>query len=326
MAWWCDLIFALSLTGPTASGKTALSLEIARELGCEIISSDSMQIYKKMNIGTAKATPEERAAVPHHLIDFLEPTEPYSAEDYRRDAMAAAEDITRRGRLPLFVGGTGLYIDTVIRGASQTSPPSDKALTERLLRLGETEDGRDELWQRLLAVDPSSAEKIHKNNVRRVVRALEIYELSGITKSEFDRLSRECESDISVGMITLDFHCRENLYDRVNKRVDMMLREGLVAEVEELWREGVLRPEYTSAQAIGYKEIIEHLEGRKTLDEAILDLKLSSRRYAKRQLTWFRNSSAKRIYVDTENGEMKDMDALLNEVLSAARELLKEWV
>ncbi len=319
------MIFALSLTGPTASGKTALSLGIASELGCEIISSDSMQIYKRMNIGTAKATQKERLLVPHHLIDFLEPNMQYSAEDYRRDAMAAAEDITRRGRLPLFVGGTGLYIDTVIRGSSQTSPPSDKALTDRLMSLGNTEEGKEELWQRLLTVDPLSAEKTHKNNVRRVVRALEIYELSGITKSEFDRLSREGECDITVGMITLDFHCRDNLYDRVNKRVDMMLDEGLVAEVEMLWREGLLRPEYTSAQAIGYKEIIEYLEGRRTLDEAVDDLKLSSRRYAKRQLTWFRSSTARRIYVDTEDGVMKDKDALLSEALSEAREIQKEW-
>lgn len=319
------MIFALSLTGPTASGKTALSLGIARELGCEIISSDSMQIYKRMDIGTAKATAEEQALVPHHLIDFLEPDMQYSAEDYRHDAIAVAENITRRGRLPLFVGGTGLYIDTVIRGSSQTSPPSDKTLTEKLIATGETEEGREQLWQRLYSVDPASAEKIHRNNVRRVVRALEIYELSGITKSEFDRLSRECGSDITVGMITLDFHCRENLYDRVNKRVDMMLDEGLVSEVEALWREGLLRPEYTSAQAIGYKEIIEYLEGRRTLPEAVLDLKLSSRRYAKRQLTWFRRSTAKRIFVDTEDGVMKGKDELLSEVLSAARDIQKEW-
>lgn len=319
------MIFAISLTGPTASGKTALSLGLAKELGCEIISSDSMQIYKRMDIGTAKATKDERAIVPHHLIDFLEPDVKYSAEDYRLDAMRAAEDITKRGKIPLFVGGTGLYIDTVIRGASQTSPPSDKALTAELLALGESEEGREQLWQRLNEIDPESAEKIHKNNLRRVVRALEIYELSGTTKSEFDRLSRERESDITVGMITLDFHCRDNLYDRVNRRVDMMLDEGLVREVESLWRDGMLRPEYTSAQAIGYKEIVDYLEGRMSLDEAVSNLKLSSRRYAKRQLTWFRSSEAKRIYVDTEDGVMKNKDELLSEVLSAAREFIKEW-
>lgn len=317
------MIRALSLTGPTASGKTALSLSIAEELGCEIISCDSMQIYRDMDIGTAKATAEEQARVRHHLIDILSPSESYSAEDYRRDAMAAAEDISKRDMIPLFVGGTGLYIDTVMRGGAVESPPSDPEVRERLMLLAEGEGGADRLWERLLAVDPESAEKTHKNNLRRVVRALEIYEVSGRTKSYFDRLSREVAPDISVGMITLDFHNRDNLYKRVDKRVDEMLSVGLLDEVRSLLDGGMLDPSYTAAQAIGYKELISYIKGECSLAEATDTLKLSSRRYAKRQLTWFRHETeAVRLFADGEDGKMKDIDILIKEATAAARSLL----
>lgn len=316
--------FALAITGPTASGKTALSLALARRFDCEIISLDSMQIYRYMDIGTAKATESERALVPHHMIDFLSPEESYSAEDYRTDAMKALHDIESRGRLPLFVGGTGLYMDTVMRGTELTSPPSSEELKMRLLSEAVTDEQREALWQRLKEIDPDSAEKTHKNNVRRVVRALEIYELTGKTKTYFDELTRAAKPEITVGMITLDFHNRDNLYRRVDLRVDQMMREGLLAEVESLYRTGILKKGTTAAQAIGYKEIISYLDGECTLDEAVELLKLSSRRYAKRQLTWFRhNEDAVRLFVDREDGTMKDTAQLIEELCSLATDLIE---
>ena len=317
--------FALAITGPTASGKTALSLALAEHLGCEIVSIDSMQIYKHMNIGTAKATEEERARVPHHMIDFLSPKESYSAEDYRADAMRILADIESRGRLPLFVGGTGLYMDTVMRGTALASPPSSEELKQSLLASAVTDEEREALWQRLKAVDPISAEKTHKNNVRRVVRALEIYELTGKTKTYFDELTRATKPDVSVGMITLDFHNRDNLYSRVDLRVDQMMEEGLLDEVRTLYENGILIKGTTAAQAIGYKEIISYLDGECSLNEAVEFLKLSTRRYAKRQLTWFRhNEGAKRLYIDRENGEMKNSDELIAELYAMADGLIKE--
>ena len=316
--------FALAITGPTASGKTALSLALAEKLGCEIISLDSMQIYKRMDIGTAKATEEERARVPHHMIDFLEPDVSYSAEDYRADAIRVLRDIESRGKLPLFVGGTGLYMDTIIRGSEIFSPPSSDELKERLLASAVTDEEREALWQRLNEIDPESAEKTHKNNVRRVVRALEIYELTGKTKTYFDKLSKSSAPDVKVGMITLDFHNRDNLYSRVDLRVDQMLEEGLLDEVKILYSEGLLDKGTTAAQAIGYKEFISYLEGECTLDEAADQLKLSTRRYAKRQLTWFRhNEDALRLYIDREDGAMKDKDELLEELYALADRLLE---
>ena len=316
--------FALAITGPTASGKTALSLALAERLGCEIISIDSMQIYKRMDIGTAKATAEERARVPHHMIDFISPSENYSAEDYRSDSMRVLADIEARGKLPLFVGGTGLYMDTVIRGSELSSPPSSEELKEKLLASATTDEEREALWQRLFEVDPESAEKTHRNNVRRVVRALEIYELTGKTKTYFDELSKMNKSDLNVGMITLDFHNRDNLYSRVDLRVDAMIREGLLDEVKSLYSDGLLQKGTTAAQAIGYKEFLAYLDGECTLEDATEQLKLSTRRYAKRQLTWFRhNTDAKRLFVDREDGSLKNIDELLGELFTLADELIE---
>ena len=315
-------IRAIAITGPTASGKTALSIEIAKRLGCEIISLDSMQIYREMDIGTAKATDTERAAVPHHMLDVVSPTENYSAEDYRTDALACAREIISRGKTPLFVGGTGLYLDTLIRGSNPLSPPADEAVRERLTREAETEGGAHRLWLRLSEVDPESAEKIHENNTRRVVRALEIFELTGKSKTYFDMLSKTAARDITLAHITLDFHDRELLYSRVNSRVDMMVRDGLVDEVRSLYDAGLLNDDTTAAQAIGYKEIVAYLRGESTLSEAVELIKLSSRRYAKRQLTWFRhNEDAVHLFVDDENGGMQSLDVLA----SKAEGILSEF-
>ena len=317
--------FALAITGPTASGKTSLSLWLANALGCEIISCDSMQIYKKMDIGTAKATARERAECPHHMIDVVSPQDNYSAEGYREDAMRIVKDIENRGKIPLFVGGTGLYIDTVMRGGELLSPPSSEELKEKLLSSVLTEEGKQALWDRLNEVDPESAEKIHKNNVRRVARAVEIYELTGKTKTYFDELSKKAAPDITVGMITLDFHNRDLLYKRVDMRVDEMMSEGLVDEVRSLYESGELIKDSTAAQAIGYKEIISYLDGDITEHEAVELIKLSTRRYAKRQLTWFRhNTDAMRLYVDDENGELRNSEELKEELLEMAKTFIKE--
>ena len=312
------MIFTVAITGPTASGKTALSLSLAKALDAEIISSDSMQIYKGMDIGTAKATAEERSLVPHHMIDFLSPRENYSVESYRASALRCAEDITSRGKLPLFVGGTGLYIDSLTRAGALNIPESDPEYRERILAGIQSDEDILRLWQRLAEVDAESAEKIHRNNIKRVIRALEIYEKTGKPKSQLDKESKAALPDIFVGMITLDFHNRDTLYSRIDKRVDIMISDGLVSEVESLWRGGELVADTTAAQAIGYKEIIEHLRGECTLAESIEKIKLSSRRYAKRQLTWFRHEAgAKVIFVDGEDGAMRDSSAIFDEAMDA---------
>lgn len=319
------MIFSLAITGPTASGKTALSLGLAEKLGAEIISCDSMQIYLGMDIGTAKATVEERARVPHHLIDFLSPLENYSAENYRADAVLTAKKITERGRLPLFVGGTGLYIDTVKRGSVPESPESDPEYRENVLSSLKTPEDVHALWERLNSVDPESAEKIHENNVKRVIRALEIYDKTGKTKSQLDKESLGCKSEVFVGMITIDFLDRKNLYRRVDMRVDMMMDEGLLSEVESLYRAGLLSGG-TASQAIGYKELVEYIEGKCSLSEAVENLKLASRRYAKRQLTWFRHEKdARVIYADLPDGSMKSAEDMLFEAISASEDLVRQY-
>ena len=314
------MMHAIAITGPTASGKTALGIALARELDGEIISCDSMQIYREMTVGTAKATDEERAMTTHHLIDFLSPNESYSADNYRVDALLAVEDITSRGKLPIFVGGTGLYIDTVARGATDGVPPSDPARRERIL---ESVGGdAHALWERLYEVDPESAEKTHENNVKRVLRALEIYDATGTPKSHFDALTKENTSPVRIAMITLDFHDRELLYRRIDKRVDLMLEAGLLDEARSLYERGYLREGTTAAQAIGYKELLSYLEGQATLDEALDALKLASRRYAKRQLTWFRRENAYRLYLDTEDGRMRDVADITRELFAVTREII----
>ena len=318
------MIFALAITGPTASGKTAVSIELAKRLGAEIIGCDSMQIYKEMSIGTAKPTEEERGEVVHHLIDFLSPRENFSAERYRECALSVAGEISSRGKLPIFVGGTGLYIDSVMRSSATDSPESDPEYRERLLSSVKSEDDAKLLWERLYSVDRESAEKTHYNNVKRVIRALEIYEKTGKPKSFFDNESRKRSSEIIVGMITIDFHNRETLYNRANLRVDVMLKEGLLEETESLFKRGIF-DEGTASQAIGYKELIPYVKGEKSLAEAIEDLKLDTRRYAKRQLTWFRRyPDALRLYPDTEDGVMKDGEQIISEAMELADILIEK--
>ena len=311
------MIKALAIVGPTASGKTALSLAVAEKLGCKIISCDSMQIYREMDIGTAKATAEEQSRAEHYLIDFLDPRESFSVERYRKMATDAAKEISASGAIPLFVGGTGLYIDSLMRLENTGAPESSEEYREEMMKIAESDGGIDALWERLRDVDPDSAEKIHKNNVKRVIRALEIYDTTGKTKTWFDAQTKEKNPDLDIKMLTLDFHNRDLLYSRVDLRVDQMMEEGLLSEVKSLWERGMLVPETTAAQAIGYKEIVEYLEGECSLSGAVEKIKLSSRRYAKRQLTWFRHErDAATLYVDDESGKMKSAEDLLSEALA----------
>ena len=229
-----------------------------------------------------------------------------------------------RGKLPIFVGGTGLYVDAVMRAPVTEVPESSREYRDRMLASIKDEADIDALWQRLNEVDPESATAIHKNNVRRVIRALEIYDVTGKPKSYFDAASRTKSPDIRVDMITLDFHDRENLYKRVDMRVDEMLQNGLLEEVRSLYERGLLMPGTTASQAIGYKEILEFIEGRLSLDGATELIKLSTRRYAKRQLTWFRHEKdAYRLYVDDENGRMRSRDEIVSEAKDAAKQFIK---
>ncbi len=317
------MIYSLALTGPTASGKTSLSIELCERIGAEIISCDSMQIYKDMNIGTAKATVEEQRRVRHHLIDFLSPTEDYSLEAYRTAAIEAARTISREDKIPLFVGGTGLYVDALTRASMSVVPESSREYRERILAGIRNDEDINALWQRLYDIDPESAEAIHKKNVRRVIRAIEIFESTGKPKSYFDRLSRAAAPEIRIGMITLDFHNRENLYERINKRVDIMMDSGLLNEARALYERGLLREGTTAAQAIGYKELLMFIRGEATIGEAVELIKLSSRRYAKRQLTWFRHTDAERVYLDTESGIMRGEDEIADEIFDLSQKYIK---
>ncbi len=309
-------IKAIALTGPTASGKTALSVRLAEALGAEIISLDSMQIYRGMDIGTAKASESERGSVRHHMLDIIEPCESFSAQDYKRLATECARDIVARGRLPLFVGGTGLYLDTLTRNMSDEVPEACEEYRKSLPYDPESEEGREALHARLAEIDPESARKIHKNNVRRVIRALEIYDKTGRTKSYFDALSRK-SSDFDIVYLTLDFHKRELLYARVDERVDEMMRAGLLDEVKALYESGALVSGTTAASAIGYKELYPATRDGALLDGCVEELKSATRAYAKRQLTWFRhNEDAYVLKVDTPSGELRPADELFCEAMA----------
>lgn len=300
-----------AITGPTASGKTALAIRLARELDGEIISCDSMQIYRGMDIGTAKPTAEELAAVPHHLIDILPADAPYSCSDYVKDAEAAVADIVSRGKLPIFCGGTGLYLDRLLKGGNDDEAACDESVRAELKDFYE-QNGVDALYERLLALDPEAAETIHKNNVKRVMRAIEICLVTGKKKSEVDKKNSEITDKYDHRVITLAYNDRQTLYDRIDRRVDMMIEEGLVEETERLLADGVFERSLTAAQAIGYKELFPYLRGEESLENCIDELKRASRRYAKRQITWFSGKDyAHKVFVDGENSD-KTFENIVN--------------
>ncbi|MEW9033402.1 MAG: tRNA (adenosine(37)-N6)-dimethylallyltransferase MiaA [Planifilum fimeticola] len=272
----------LVIVGPTAVGKTSLSLSLAGAFRGEIVSGDSMQVYRHMDIGTAKVTAEEREKIPHHLIDIVDPDHPFTVEEYQRLAREAIEDIQRRGRLPILVGGTGLYIQSVTHGYLLPGVEGNPELREKLHRFAD-EEGNEKLWEKLKAVDPETAVRLHPNDRRRIIRALEVYEGTGIPFSKLQRKSSPRYDMLWIGLTM----SRERLYERINRRVDRMMAEGLVEEVEALRNKGYHR-DLTSMQALGYKEIMMYLDGEISREEAVEAIKRGTRKYAKRQLSWFR--------------------------------------
>ena len=275
----------ICICGPTASGKTALSVALAQQLHTEIISADSMQIYRGMDIGTAKPTEAERCGVPHHLLDICDPGEPFSVARYVELAAAAGQAILRRGMLPVVACGTGLYMDALIECSTFTGDETDLSIREKYQRMA-AEQGNIAVHECLRRVDPEGAARLHPNNLKRVIRALEVYEQTGMTLDAFNRLHKRPAPKyqaIKIGVCPAE---RQVLYERIDKRVDQMLADGLLDETRRLLERGALAG--TAAQAIGYKELLGFLQGEQPLEECVALLKQRSRNYAKRQLTWLK--------------------------------------
>lgn len=293
-----DKTKVIVVAGPTASGKTTLAVEIAKAVGGEVISADSMQVYKGMEIASAAPTEQEMAGIEHHMVQFLERDVPFSAADFCNIARGIISDIVSRGKVPVIVGGTGLFIDSLIDNVNFIETKNDPDLRERLMAQSE-----DELHAELEKADPEAARKIHKNNKKRVARALEIYYLTGKTKSEADKEAVSHESPYDALYFVIDYKNREDLYGRINRRVDIMLQNGLEDEARRCLDEGGK----TAAQAIGHKELKPYFEGVLSLEEAAENIKRETRRYAKRQITWFkRRQNAVRLCVDDGSENIAD--------------------
>ena len=277
----------ICIAGPTASGKTALAVELAKRFNGEVVSCDSMQIYRRMDIGTAKPFPEERQGIPHHMIDVAEPDEDFSVSRYCEMASPIVDDIVARGKTAIIAGGTGLYMDSLIKG-NDFAPFPSTGCRERLEAQCD-EMGMDFMMNMLREIDPEAAERIHDR--KRMIRALEVYQETGETITEHNRKTQLIPPKYNPLWFGLDFESRQELYDRIDLRVDIMLQQGLVKEIQDLLASGI--PEKcTAMQAIGYKEFVDALDGRCTIEEAAAQVQQSSRRYAKRQLTWFRRNKA----------------------------------
>lgn len=302
------------LTGPTAVGKTALSIKLASEIGGEIISADSMQVYRQMNIGSAKIKPEEMGGIPHHLIDILEPEEEFNVCLFEKLALEAMEQIYERGHIPVVVGGTGFYIQALLYQIDFTEEETDTAYRDKLWQLGE-EKGNHYLHELLRKVDPKSAEEIHENNRKRVIRALEFYENCGKPISTHNKEQRQKTSAYNSCYFVLTDD-RKKLYERIESRVDQMLSKGLVDEVRTLKERGC-NASMVSMQGLGYKEILEYLDGRCSLLEAVEKIKKETRHFAKRQLTWFRREKDV-IWLDKQ-AFAYDEDAVLSCILENLR-------
>lgn len=306
---------SIAIVGSTASGKSALALMAAKKLDGEIISVDSMQVYRTMDIGTAKPTIEEMREVRHHMIDICDPFSAFSAADFAPMALECAQDISSRGKLPIFCGGTGLYLDCVMRGGAPSETAADEKIRSELLDFAR-KNGAHALHERLSEVDEESAAAIHENNVKRVARALEIYLVSGRKKSDWDRESLDIPKAIEPVVVCLAYHNRDTLYKRIDDRVDIMLQNGLLDETKRLLSAGVFDKNGTAAAAIGYKELLPHIKGDMPLEEAIALLKTATRRYAKRQMTWFAAKPyVKKLYCDTEDGEILGIDSVYEELM-----------
>ena len=302
----------IAVGGPTASGKTALSVGLAKAFGGEIINADSMQIYKNLDVGTAKPSIEERQGVPHYLLDFLPPETPYSVADFTAAADPLIQEITARGKLPLVVGGTGLYITSLLNGTAFAPEKTDPAIRARLQERAEAEGGAA-LYAELQSIDPNYAAQVHPNNLPRVIRALELYAATGRRMSEERVNARPAEPPYRSRCLCLTCRDRAVLYDRIERRVNLMVENGVLAEAKQVYDH---RDTYrTAAQAIGYKEFFPYFEGTGSLDECTARLKQATRNYAKRQLTWFRRQNdAVWLYIDEEN------------VLDRACELVREFL
>lgn len=303
----------LILTGPTAVGKTNLSIRLAKAVNGEIISADSMQVYRRMDIGTAKIKPEEMCGVPHHLIDICEPTEDYNVVRFATEAKRLIKEITERGHIPILVGGTGFYIQAVLYDIDFTENDEDTSYREELAAFA-AEHGAEALHARLAKVDPASAVAIHANNVKRVIRALEFYKQTGTKISEHNEEQHGKESAYNSAYFVLTQN-RTVLYNRIEQRIDLMLSEGLLEEVNGLLKEGC-KPESVSMQGLGYKEIVPYLNGECTLDEAIYILKRDTRHFAKRQITWFRRE---REVCWFDKDACENEDAILEAMLAEAK-------
>ncbi|RDU38636.1 tRNA (adenosine(37)-N6)-dimethylallyltransferase MiaA [Neobacillus piezotolerans] len=286
------------IVGPTAVGKTRLGVEMAKHFNGEVISGDSMQIYRGMDIGTAKVTEEEMEGIPHHLIDIKNPEEGFSVAEFKSLVREKIDEITSKGKLPIVVGGTGLYIQSVLYDYQFSEAPADEEFRASLEKKAE-EEGNEAVHRELAELDPEAAEQLHPNNVRRVIRALEIVKSTGMPLAENQKSTNpELLYNAAIVGLTMD---RELLYERINRRVDKMVKEGLLNEVKKFYDQGLR--ECQSIQAIGYKEFYCYFDGNTTLEESIDTLKQNTRRYAKRQLTWFRNK------MDVEWYDMSDTDA-----------------
>lgn len=301
----------LAIVGPTGGGKSAVAMALAEQLGGEIISCDSMQIYRRMDIGTAKPSREEQARVRHHLIDIAEPWEPFSCSDYVTAAEEAVAQCAARGHLPILCGGTGLYLDALLREKNFEPNTSDARVRAELATFAE-QNGAEALHRALALVDPESAAAIHPNNSKRVIRALEIYRVCGVTKTELDRRSQTGRMRYDACVIGLRYADRSVLYERIDRRVDQMMADGLAEETQGLMAEGVFTRNSTAAQAIGYKELIPYLQGKEDRASAVERLKTATRRYAKRQMTWFSAKPYVQWLELAENGQKKTFEEIVN--------------
>ena len=297
------------ICGPTASGKTALSIELAKKIDGEVVSADSMQIYKDMNIGSAKVTPEEMKGIKHYLIDFVSPDERYSVANYKQDAKKAIKEILARGKTPIVVGGTGLYVDSLIYEIEYNNIEIDENYRKELEDIKQNE-GLEVLYKKALEIDSNAMKKISSNDSKRIMRVLEIYHSTGKTKTqqELESRTKDIPYDYKIFAINMD---REQLYDRINRRVDIMLENGLVDEVKDLLKKYKKFP--TAMQGLGYKEVRDYLEGNFSYEEMVDKIKQESRRYAKRQLTWFRKNK-KTIWIDGLNNTDENINIIMEAI------------
>ena len=305
----------ICIAGPTASGKTALAVALAQQLNGEVISCDSMQIYRGMNIGTAKPTQDEMQGIPHHMLDVAEPWEDFSVSRYCEMATPILDDIVARGKTAIIAGGTGLYMDALIRGNSFAPSPST-GMRERLEKQAD-EEGMESMLQLLNSIDPETAARLHLADRKRILRALEVYYETGITISQHNRNTQEIPPRYSPIWFALEDTERSALYHRIDQRVDKMLDDGLITEIQQLLSQGI--PEKcTAMQAIGYKEFIDALKGLCSMEDAKISVQSASRHYAKRQLTWFRRNSSIH-WLRRQPGETTD------EILLRARQVLADF-